>query len=55
MTDTQTEIQQIVKQASAEAQKLLAQVFELERAKLFMSKPLGIVEEVLATVKDVVR
>jgi hypothetical protein len=55
MTDTQTEIQQIVKNASPEAQKLIAQVFELERAKLFMSTPLGIVDDVLTTVKDVVR
>jgi hypothetical protein len=55
MNDTQSEIQQIVKQASPEAQKLIAQVFELERAKLFMSAPLGIVEQILVTVKDVVR
>jgi hypothetical protein len=55
MNDTQAEIKQIVSDASPEAQKLIKQVFELERSKLFMSQPIGIIDQILTTVKDVVR
>lgn len=55
MSDTQAVIKKIIGEASPEAQKLVSQVFELERSKLFMSQPIGIVDQILATVKDVVR
>ena len=55
MSDTQAAIKKIIGDASPEAQKLVSQIFELERSKLFMSQPIGIVDQILATVKDVVR
>lgn len=55
MSDTQAEIKELVNNASPDAQKLIKQVFELERSKLFMSQPIGIVEQILSTIKDVVR
>ena len=55
MSDTQAEIKQLFSDASPETQKLIKEVFELEKDKLYMSKPLGIIEQILSTVKDVVR
>jgi hypothetical protein len=55
MNDTQAEIKQLFTEASPEAQKLFNEVFELEKGKLHMSKPHGIVEQILSTVKEVVR
>jgi len=45
MSDTQADIKQLFSDASPEAQKLIKEV----------SKPIGIVEQILSTVKDVVR
>lgn len=55
MNDKQTEIKELVNGASADTQKLIKLVFELERSKLFMSQPIGIVDQILSTIKDVVR
>jgi hypothetical protein len=55
MSDTQSEIRLIFSGSSPEAQKLFNEVFELEKGKLHMSKPQGIVEQILSSVKEVVR
>jgi hypothetical protein len=54
MNETQAEIKQLFTEASPQAQKLFHEVLELEKSKLHMSRPHGIVEQILSTVKEVV-
>lgn len=55
MSDTQTEIKTLFAEASEHAQKLFREVVEIEKSKLHMSKPHGVVETIVDTVKGVVK
>ena len=55
MSDTQTEIKSLFSEASDEAQKLFREVVEVEKSKLHMSKPHGVVETIVDIVKVVVK
>ncbi len=55
MSDTQSEIKSLFTEASEQAQKLFREVVEIEKSKLHMSKPHGVVETIVDTVKVVVK
>jgi hypothetical protein len=53
--DIKAVIEKLVTEASGEAQRLIAEVFAIEKAKLYVSQPYRIVDEVTDAVKEVVK
>jgi hypothetical protein len=53
--DLKAAIENLVRQASPEAQKVIAEVFAVEKAKLYISQPFKIVDEVTEAIKEVVQ
>lgn len=45
----------LLKSAEPEVQKIVKKVLEAENEKLYMKKPLGIVEEIEKIIRDVVK
>lgn len=55
MSDTREQVQELVKSASQEVQHVVAEVLRLERDKLHLKLPRGIVEDITDLVKKSVR
>lgn len=51
---TQEEIEELLNSASEEVEQVLAAVFHIERAKLYLSQPQGIVDEVTDSIRAAV-
>jgi hypothetical protein len=55
LADTRAEIQSILGSASPEVQQIVAEVLRLERDKLHLKLPRGIVEDITDLVKKIVK
>jgi hypothetical protein len=55
LADTRAEIQSILGSASSEVQQVVAEVLRLERDKLHLKLPRGIVEDITDLVKKIVK
>lgn len=55
MSDTREQVQELVRSASPEAQRVVAEVLRLERDKLHLKLPRGIVEDITDLVKKIVK
>ena len=53
--DLRIAIEKLVTDSSPETQRLIAEVFAIEKTKLYMSQPFRIVDEVTDVVKEIVR
>lgn len=48
-------IKELLTQLSPEAQQLVSQVIRIEKEKLYMGKPHGVIDEIQTAVKEIVR
>ncbi|MDQ4145002.1 MAG: hypothetical protein M3198_14930 [Actinomycetota bacterium] len=55
MAEVQDEIEQLLGAASPEVRAVLAQVYEIEKEKLYMSLPQGVVEDIAEAIRRVVK
>jgi hypothetical protein len=55
MADTREQIQTMVRSAPPEVQEVIAEVLRLERDKLHLKLPRGIVEDITDLVKKIVK
>ncbi|MBO0799405.1 MAG: hypothetical protein J2P31_11350 [Blastocatellia bacterium] len=55
MSDTREQIQELVRSASPEVQQVVADVLRLERDKLHLKLPRGIIEDITDLVKKAVK
>lgn len=53
--DTRERIQAALDSADDETKKAIARVFDIEREKLLMSNPLGVVEAITKAIEEVVQ
>ena len=54
MSDTKSTIQTLVRESSPEVQKVVGEVLRLEKEKLHLAKPRGIVEDITDLVRRLV-
>ena len=55
MDEIQEKIRQLLAQATPDTRQVIAGVFAIERTKLYMSAPHGIVDEIVDAVKEAIR
>ncbi len=55
MPDTREQVQELVRSASPEVQQVVAEVLRLERDKLHLKLPRGIVDDITDLVKRIVK
>jgi hypothetical protein len=55
MLDTKKKIEQLINEAQPETRKIIGEIFALEKDKLYMSIPHGIVEDIVEKIKDIVQ
>jgi len=55
MGDTKKKIEQLINEAQPDTRKVIAEVFAMEKEKLYMSVPHGIVEDIVEKIKDIVQ
>jgi CTP synthase (UTP-ammonia lyase) len=52
--DTRERIQALFDKVDPQTKKVISRVFEIEREKLLMGKPVGVVEDITKAIKEVV-
>ena len=55
MVDTKKKIEQLINEAQPDAQKVISEIFAMEKEKLYMSVPHGIVDDIVNKIKDIVQ
>lgn len=55
MAEVQEEIERILEAASPEVRAVLAQVYEIEKEKLYMSLPQGVTDDIADAIRRVVQ
>lgn len=55
MVGTKKRIEQLINDAQPDARKVIAEIFAMEKEKLYMSVPHGIVEDIVDKIKDIVQ
>ena len=55
MVDTRKKIEQLINQTQAETRRVIGEIFAIEKDKLYMSVPHGIVEDIVDKIKDIVQ
>ncbi len=55
MANTKKKIEQIIADAQPSARKVIGEIFAIEKEKLYMSSPHGIVEDIVEKIKDSVQ
>ena len=55
MADTKKQIEQLINDAQTDTRKVIAEIFAMEKEKLYMSVPHGIVEDIVGKIKDIVQ
>ena len=52
MVDTKKRIEQLINDAQPEARKVIGEIFAMEKEKLYMSVPHGIVDDIVNKIKE---
>lgn len=55
MVDTRKKIEQLINQTQQETRRVIGEIFAIEKDKLYMSVPHGIVEDIVDKIKDIVK
>jgi hypothetical protein len=55
MVDTRKKIEELINASQSETRKILGEIFALEKEKLYMSIPHGIVDDIVEKIKDIVQ
>jgi hypothetical protein len=55
MDDVQEQIRRLIAAATPETQSIISRIFVIEKDKLYMSNPYGIVEHVEKAIREAVR
>lgn len=53
--DTRTEISKLFTEASKETQAAATAVFRVEKEKLYQPRPIGVTQEIVRVIKDIVK
>jgi len=55
MVDTKKKIEKLINDAAPDTRKVIGEIFAMEKEKLYMSLPHGIVDDIVDKIKDIVQ